>query len=149
MTTGTPAPHDPRHPTLDARMRASIVAVAATGAVLSAGGLATGGLRTGGSVAAGAAMAAGNLWALARVVVALLPDDADGRESNPRGAAPAGQGKGAWTMLALVKTAGLLVAAWAVLSYRVAAPLPMLVGFVALPIGIAIGAIVSDRRPQP
>ncbi len=149
MMTGAQAPRDPRHPTLDARMRASIVAVAVTGAVLSAGGVAAGGLRTGGSVAAGAAMATGNLWALARVVVALLPDDQEAHEPNPRGASQGGQGKGAWTMLALVKTAGLLVAAWAILSYRVAAPLPMLVGFVALPIGIAIGAIVSDRRPQP
>jgi uncharacterized membrane protein len=48
--------------------------------------------------------------------------------------------------VAALKTAGLLVAAWALLRYRVAAPLPMLVGFGALPMGIAIGSLMSDRR---
>jgi hypothetical protein len=128
----------PARPTLDPRMRASIVGVAVSGAALSAAGAVLYGLRTGSSVAAGAAMATGNLWALARVVAALLPDEGGGH-----------QGNGAWTFVGLVKTVGLLVAAWFVLSYRLAAPLPMLVGFGALPMGIAIGALVGDRRPQP
>jgi hypothetical protein len=127
---------------LDPRMRIAIGAVALTGVVVSAVGAAVFGARAGGSVAAGAAIATGNLWVLARVVAALLPDE------NAPSAARAGERKGAWTVLALVKTVGLLMAAWLVLSYRVAAPLPMLVGFGALPIGIAIGALVSDRRPQ-
>jgi hypothetical protein len=143
MTPRSDLPVKETLPPLDARMRTSLVAVAISGAAISAVGAGLFGLRAGASAAAGAAMAAGNLWALARVVVALLPQEgaaADGSSGHAH--------KGAWTVVALVKTAGLLVAAWLVLSYRVAAPLPMLVGFVALPIGIAIGALVSDRRPQ-
>jgi hypothetical protein len=49
----------------------------------------------------------------------------------------------------MLKTVGLLLVAWGILRYRVAAPLPLLVGFGALPIGIAIAAVVSDRRPHP
>jgi hypothetical protein len=137
-------PEEARSP-LDSRMRASIKAVAVAGAILSTLGGALFGLRSGASVAAGATLAAGNLWALARVVAALLPEPEEGRAAGEQ----ASGSRGAWTFLALIKTAGLLVAAWLILSYRVAAPLPMLVGFGALPIGIAIGALVSDRRPQP
>ncbi len=120
-------------------MRVALASVVGVGALLAGAGAAIFGRRSGFSVAAGAGLAAANLWALARVVASLLRDE---------GGRPAG-GPGAWGLIAPLKTVGLLVAAWLLLSYRVVAPLPMLVGFGALPIGIAIGALVSDRRPQP
>jgi hypothetical protein len=140
--TGHSADHAPRDgsPRLDARMRTALKSVAVCGAVMAAAAFALFGPEAGISVAAGAALAAGNLWALARVVLSLLPEDRD---------AAAAQSRGAWGLVAALKTAGLLVAAWALLRYRVAAPLPMLVGFGALPMGIAIGSLMSDRRSLP
>jgi hypothetical protein len=40
---------------------------------------------------------------------------------------------------------GLLAAAWLLMRHGVVSPVPMLVGFGSLPIGIAIGSLVSDR----
>ncbi len=119
------------------------MSVLAVGGLLAGAAAALYGGRTAFSVAAGAGHAAGHLWALARVVASFLPRE------DEAGAGSAGAKVGTWGLLAPLKTAGLLVAAWTLLSYRVASPLPMLVGFGALPIGIAIGALVSDRRPQP
>lgn len=144
MTTKTSHPAEPeRPPRLDARMRVALVSVLGVGSLLAAAATALFGGRTGLSVAAGAGLAFGNLWALSRVVASLLPQEGDAAAGKPV------KGPGAWGLVAPLKTVGLLVAAWMLLSYRVAAPLPMLVGFGALPIGIAIGALVSDRRPQP
>ncbi len=134
---------------LDARMRASLVGVAVSGAVLGVLAAVFAGAAASWSVVAGAGLATANLWALARVVVALLP--AEPEDENRDGAAgqPDPREARAWASVAMLKTVGLLLVAWGILRYRVAAPLPLLVGFGALPIGIAIAALVSDRRPHP
>ena len=125
---------------MDARMRMSIRAVVWTGGVLTLCALAFAGLGAGVSVAAGAGLAAGNLWLMARIVTALLPDDSPGAES---------QSRAGWALVAVLKMFGLLAAAWLLMRHGIVSPLPMLVGFGALPIGIAIGSLVSDRRPPP
>jgi hypothetical protein len=43
---------------------------------------------------------------------------------------------------------GLIAVAWLLMRRGIASPLPMLIGFGALPIGIAIGSLVSDRSGQ-
>jgi hypothetical protein len=43
----------------------------------------------------------------------------------------------------------LLALAWLLMRHGIVSPLPMLIGFGALPIGIAIGSLVSDRTPPP
>jgi hypothetical protein len=88
------------------------------------------------SAAVGAALAAGNLWALARVVAALLPSDRPGAEA---------QSRGGWALAAGLKMFGLVAVVWLLMRRGFVSPLPMLVGFGALPIGIAIGSLVSDR----
>jgi ATP synthase I chain len=120
----------------DARMRTSIRAVAITGIVLALGAAAFDGLRSAFSVAAGAALAAGNLWLLARIVAELLPSDSASAEA---------QSKAGWALVAVLKMFGLLALAWLLMRHGIVSPLPMLIGFAALPIGIAIGALVSDR----
>ena len=52
---------------------------------------------------------------------------------------------GAGVVLALVKLGGLVAAVWLLLRYEWVAPLPTMLGLGALPIGIAIGSLVSDR----
>jgi hypothetical protein len=124
---------------LDGRMRTSIAAVALVGAGFALLALVVFGMSTAFSVAIGAAIAAANLWALARIIAALLPDDAQSARS---------QSKAAWALLAVLKMFGLVVAVWLLMRHGVVSPLPMVVGFGSLPIGIAIGSLVSDRRSR-
>lgn len=148
MTARTDAPA-PRP--LDGRMRTSIASVALVGLGFALVALVTFGPGAAFSVAVGAAIAAGNLWALAKIIGALLPDDSEAARSQSK--AGAGEGRprpntGAWALLAVLKMFGLIVAVWLLMRHGVVAPLPMLVGFGALPIGIAIGSLVSDRRSR-
>jgi hypothetical protein len=124
---------------LDARLRTSIAAVGVSAAAFSVCALAFAGGAAAISVACGGALAAGNLWALARVVAALLPDSRRAAEA---------QSRGAWGVLAALKMVGLIAVAWLLMRRGIASPLPMLIGFGALPIGIAIGSLVSDRSGQ-
>ncbi len=124
----------------DARLQTSIRAVAVAGLVLTLFGAAFAGVRAGISVALGATLAAGNLWLLARIVTELLPGDSAGAEA---------QSRAGWALVAVLKMFGLLALAWLLMRHGIVSPLPMLVGFGALPIGIAIGSLVSDRSPPP
>jgi ATP synthase I chain len=137
MTTARTETSAPRR--LDGRMRASIASVALVGAGFALVTLVVFGMSAALSVAVGAAIAAGNLWALARIIAALLPDDAQSARS---------QNKAAWALLAVLKMFGLIVAVWLLMRHGVVSPLPMMVGFGSLPIGIAIGSLVSDRRSR-
>jgi hypothetical protein len=120
----------------DARLRASLRMVLIIAAVLTSFGFAFGGVTSGLSVALGGALAAGNLWVLARIVTELLPTDQAGAEA---------QSRGGWALVAVLKILGLLAVAWLLMRHAIVSPMPMLVGFGALPIGIAIGSLVSDR----
>jgi hypothetical protein len=120
-------------------MRASLAAVAVTGGVLALAALALFGVSAGFSVAVGAGLAVANLWALARIVQALLPEGESGRT------APGGSGAGAWAILGVVKMFALFAVVWFLMHQGIVSALPMLVGFGALPIGIAIGSLVSHR----
>jgi hypothetical protein len=122
-------------------MRRTLGAVAVAGGVLSLGALAFFGVATAFSVAIGAVIAVGNLWILARVIGALLPgeDEAEAARS---------QSRSAWSLVAILKLFGLVAVVWLLMRHGVVSPLPMLVGFGSLPIGIALGTLVSDRgRP--
>jgi ATP synthase I chain len=131
MTTPPPAER-----VLDARMRRSIAAVAATGAVFSVGAAAVFGLSTALSVAIGAAVATANLWALARIIAALVPTTAEGARA---------QNRAGWGVVAILKILGLVALVWLLMRHGLVSVLPMVVGFGSLPIGIAIGSLVSDR----
>jgi hypothetical protein len=115
--------------------------VALTGATFALAALALFGLSAAVSVAVGAGLATVNLWALARIVAALLPDEADGPTGGSRGAS----GSVAWALLGIVKMFALFAVVWLLMRHGFVSAVPMLVGFGALPIGIAIGSLVSDR----
>ena len=141
MSTAKMAPRAEAPPArFDARLRTSIRAVAVAGAALVLFALALAGPGAAVSVAAGAALAAGNLWLLARIVSSLLPGDRVGAEA---------QSRAGWALVAVLKMFGLLALAWLLMRHGIVSPLPMLIGFGALPIGIAIGSLVSDRSQPP
>lgn len=123
----------------DARLRTSLVAVVWSGAALTVTSALVAGLWTGLSVGAGAALASVNLWALSRIVVALLPDHRAGADA---------QSRAGWSIVAALKLGALLTATWLLLRDGLVSPLSLLVGFGSLPIGIAIGALVSDRSAR-
>ena len=126
--TAEPLPSAP-----DSRMRTAIVTVGVVGAGTSLAALFVFGPRLALSVAIGASLAVSNLWALSRIVAPMFQS------------APHAGGRGAQVLLVVPKMLGLLVATWLLMRQGVVSPMPMLVGFGSLPIGIVIGSLVSDR----
>jgi hypothetical protein len=122
---------------LDARMRRCLAGVAIAGAVLAVCALAVADPWSALSVAVGAAIATGNLWILARIVHALLPQTAAGARA---------QSRAGWALVAALKMVGLVGVVWLLMRHGLVAPVPLMIGFGALPIGIAIGSLVSDRN---
>jgi hypothetical protein len=135
---GTPSTENARR--LEPRLRVALVSVALAGSVMGLGAAAVVGLGAGFSVVVGAGLAVGNLWTLARIVSALLPSDAESASV---------QSRAAWALVAMLKMGGLFAVSWLLMRHGVVSPLAMLVGFMALPIGIAIGSLVSDRSAVP
>jgi hypothetical protein len=120
-------------------MRRCLGGVAIAGAVLAVCALAVADARSAFSVAAGGAIATANLWILARIVHALLPSSAEGARA---------QSRAAWGLVAALKMVGLIGVVWLLMRHGVVAPVAMMLGFGALPIGIAIGSLVSDRTAE-
>jgi hypothetical protein len=119
---------------LDPSTRAAIVGVAGTGVILAIGGAAGWGPRAGISVAIGALIAVANLYGLARIVGAFLGGRAEGDA-----------GAGLWGVLAILKVLGLFGGVWLLFTSHLVAPMALVVGWGALPIGIAMGTLVSDK----
>jgi hypothetical protein len=117
-------------------MRASLGGVAAVGLALTAGAWLVFDLSTAFGVGVGAGIATVNLWALARIIGALMP--------TGRGGARA-QSLAGWSLLLVLKLLGLIGAVWLLMRHGVVSPLPLVVGYGSLPFGIAIGALVGDR----
>src|SRR5271166_3629038 len=105
MTADAPptGPDAERGKRLDARLRAALVGVGATGVAMALGAAVVSGPRAALSAGVGAGLAAANLWILARIVAALLP------QTGPQAEA---QSRAAWALVALVKMVGLLAIAW-------------------------------------
>jgi hypothetical protein len=116
-------------PALDPRLRTAILLVGLTGLGFTVAAAFFFGIRVAWSVGIGAALAALNLWALARVI----STQGDEAPSRRRG------------VLAVVKMLGLVAVVWLLMRHGVASPIPMVVGLGSLPIGIVIGSLVSDR----
>jgi len=127
---------DAATPGLDPQLHVFLIAVGVAGVALTFAALALFGAAGAISAATGAALALGNLWGLARIVAALLPDDKRGAMA---------QSRASWGLLAVLKMLALLGVTWLLMRHGLVSPMPMLIGFLSLPIGIAIGSLVSDR----
>ena len=129
----------------DSRLVTSMAAVAASGAVFTFGaGLLWGG-GTAVSVAVGASIAAANLYVLARIVSAVLPQAAQA-EAESSGRASKGMATGlVWGLFALVKMIVLFGGIWLLMVKGLVSPLPLVVGYGAMPIGIAVGSLIRDK----
>lgn len=114
----------------DQGVRSALIAIAITGGLLTVASPFVLGKSAVFSVALGAAIAAFNLWSLARIVRAFM---------NGAGLP--------WVLLGAMKLFGLLAVVALVLHLGIASVLPLAVGFVALPIGIVFAQIGAAQRP--
>jgi ATP synthase I chain len=122
---------------LDPRMRTALVAVAAFGAMFAVGAGWGWGLRGAWSVAAGVAIAVLNLYGLARILSSMV-----GARSGDGGDA------GLWGVLAVVKVCALFGGVWILMASHLVDALGLVVGWGALPVGIAIASFVSDKTDR-
>ena len=116
--------------------RVIFAAIVASGVALSLGALALSGARPASSVAAGACIAVVNLWALRTIVRALVEDAAGTRASARSG------------FLLVPKMLGLVAVVAFLLARNLVSLGPFVVGYSALPIGVAIGALVCKKGPD-
>jgi hypothetical protein len=125
----------------DAALTTSFVAVAVAG----------GGLAVALSLYRGEALIAlSNLYVLSRIVRAVtLAAGAAGEEADAEAARRARSAGFAWGVLALGKIMLLFGGIWVLMTRHLIDPIPMVVGYGSLPIGIAIGAVVSDKTAAP
>ena len=112
--------------------RAVFVSVAAVGAALTLGTLAMK-PSAAHSVAVAVAIALANLWALKGIVAVLVRAAAGGR-------APPG-----FAVVLVLKLLALFAIVWLLLSRGVVSAGGFAIGYCALPIGVAIGALVCDK----
>ncbi len=129
MTAASPDT-EPRLGKPDGRFVTAMVAVASLGALMAVTAAFTWGARMAFSVGTGATIAGSNLYVLSRIVGAMV-----------RG----GSGAGAWGISAFTKMLVLFGGIWLLMTRGLVDPMGLVVGYGALPIGIAIGSIVSDK----
>jgi hypothetical protein len=116
------------------------------------------GLRAGLSVLLGTAIGALNLFALGRIIKALVPsDEAPGFVAATPGESPAAaelrpvdpgskRSAAGWSVLAVLKIGALFGGVWLLWRSGWVAPLPMVMGYGALPLGLTLGSLLPKRN---
>lgn len=112
-------------------MRAALVAVAISGALLTLASPFVLGRSGVVGVALGAAIATLNLWSLARIVRAFM---------NGAGLP--------WVLLGALKLVGLLVVLALALKSGVTTVIPLAIGYGALPMGVVFAQLGAARQPS-
>lgn len=119
----------------DERLRRTFLAVLAVAVVFTASAALEYGRDSAFSVAVGAVFALANLYVLSQIVLTL---------AVPTGESPASAGF-SWAVITVGKIMVLFGGLWALMTWRVVSPIPLVAGYGSLPIGIAFGAVVSDK----
>ena len=99
------------------------------GGACAALALVWGGGRSGASLAAGCLLAAGNLWALGRVVRALLQE---------------GSSKGIWVLVGMGKVGLSFVVLYALMRSGFAEVMSLTLGLATLPVGIVVAQLLPS-----
>ena len=113
---------------------------AALGAALALAALAFFGTRSAISVFVGATIAVGNLIALRALIRALLPPADSEPTAKSSGVA------GAWAIFAVLKMLILFGGVWILLTRGIVDPMPLVVGYGVLPLGITASALFPPRK---
>lgn len=143
-------------------IKTSVIAAAILGAVFIVGALGTYGPKTALSVALGAAIAVANLLTMRAIVRALVRPPID---EAPKDGQSEGEGEGekkpqadhrgagrrggaAWGVFAVLKLFVLFGGIWLLLTKGLVAPIPLVVGYGVLPLGIAAAGLWGSLRPR-
>ncbi len=152
---GRSSGHDEGPPEGDDTAR-SAKAAAIIGAGLALGAFGLHGPRAAYSVVVGAAVAVANLLTMRAIIRALIP--APNQPENAQNGAPDGEtgeteppktsGRAAtgWAIVAALKILVLIGGLWFLLSRQLVDPMPLVVGYGVLPLGIAASAVWSSLR---
>ena len=147
--------HDEGPPEGDDTAR-SVKAAAIIGAGLALGAFNLYGTRAAYSVLVGAAIAVANLLTMRAIIRALIP--APDQAENVEGGTPEGEtgeaeppktkghAASAWAVVAALKILVLIGGLWFLLSRQLVDPMPLVVGYGVLPLGIAASAVWSSLR---
>jgi hypothetical protein len=144
-------------------IKTSIKAAALLGAIFTLVAVVTHDGRTAMSVGLGAAIAVANLVTMRAIVRALIRGPEEGEEEEERadeeGEAAAAEKKDhraagkrggwAWGLFATFKILILFGGIWLLLSKGLVAPIPLVVGYGVLPLGIAGAGVWNSLRPRP
>lgn len=119
----------------------AIKMAAVIGAAFTLGALPISGKRAAFSVFVGAVIAVGNLVALRAIIRALMPaSDAEPGSAGGSGAA--------WALFAVLKMVLLFGGVWMLLTRGMVDPIPLVVGYGVLPIGITASALLPPAKPR-
>jgi hypothetical protein len=138
------------------------ICAAVLGVVFAIVALGTHDVRTAASVAVGAVIAVANLLTMRAIIRALLvepdEDEDEDREKDARDDASAKdeadhrgagrRGGAAWGIFALLKIFLLFGGIWILLTKKLVDPIPLVVGYGVLPLGIAASALVRALKPR-
>jgi hypothetical protein len=122
---------------LDPRIKTALVSVGGFAVIFAIAAGATWGAREALSVAAGGVVAVLNLYGLARILGALL---------GARTGTTNDTESGLWGVFAVFKVVGLFGGVWLLMSSKLVDPIALVVGWGALPVGIAVASVFSDKR---
>lgn len=127
---------------LDPRTRTALASVGAFGVMFAITGAIAFTPRTGASILVGTVIAMLNLYGLAKILGAFLGgrvDEAEGKGDS---------GSGIYGLFAFVKVFVLFGGVWLLMSAHLVDPVPMVVGWASLPVGIAVGSLLSDKSDR-
>ncbi len=133
-------------PRLPHRLLMAIAGVLIIGIALSASSAFFCNMLTVRSIAIGVTLAAANLYVLGLALTAVLFSEFDPTLSEDE--RPSVVVKTMWGVIALAKIVVLFAAVALMLRRGIATPLPLVLGYLTLPFGIAIGSIACDRGPR-
>ncbi|CAN5665250.1 hypothetical protein BH09MYX1_BH09MYX1_16840 [soil metagenome] len=120
---------------LTPRLRTAMYSVIVLGVLFALVGATKWGFPTGLSAAVGSIAAATNLYVLAKIIRALTEPGASKSVAG-------------WSIAFAIKLFALFGGLWLLLAWGVVSVLPLAVGYTTLPIGIAIGSLVSDKASE-
>jgi len=130
----------------------STICATTLGAVFTIVAYVTHDARTAGGVAVGSVIAVANLLAMRAIIRSLVTEpegedrEKDASEDEHKGAGR--RGGAAWGIFALLKIFLLFGGIWILLTKKLVDPIPLVVGYGVLPLGIAASALVRSLKPR-
>lgn len=128
--------------------KVSAICAAVLGGIFAIGAFGVMGTRAGLSVTVGALIAVSNLLVLRAIIRSIVtaPADAVPAEGDHQGNGR--RGGAAWGIFAVLKIFVLFGGVWLLLAKGLVDPIPLVVGYSVLPLGMTGSTLLSSLRPR-